>query len=363
MEKITIPTEPIGSIPRPKELIIAQRNYRYGTMTYDRLSDYYTRAIQTTIQQFETTGSSIITDGEQTKPSFLTYPIFTLFNEYYTFSADCFSLKFADGHQRLLPRLIKAPFRYALYAHTYIDIAKQMTQLPIKQAVITPSALSMVYPKATIRGYSHEQFLNDLTNECEKDIRLCLESGAYCVQLDFTEARFSLKIDPSGQLLKDFVQLNNQVLDRFTFQEQRRLGVHVCPGGDQDCYHSFEVDYLEVLPSLFKLHVSNFYLQITSETNRERIFLCIREHMKSWHRIFIGVINPIDPRVESAKEVCDQILEAVKYIPIEQLGTTDDCGFSPFDDDESTSRQMAFDKIQARIDGTHMAEKQLMMNR
>ncbi|CAF4447290.1 unnamed protein product [Adineta steineri] len=75
MEKITIPTEPIGSIPRPKELIIAQRNYRYGTMTYDRLSDYYTRAIQTTIQQFETTGSSIITDGEQTNPSFLTYPI------------------------------------------------------------------------------------------------------------------------------------------------------------------------------------------------------------------------------------------------------------------------------------------------
>ncbi len=99
-----------------------------------------------------------------------------------------------------------------------------------RQAVITPSALSMVYPKATIRGYSHEQFMNDLLNESERDIRLCLESEAHCVQLDFTEARFSLKIDPSGQLLKTFVQINNRVLDRFGFREQHRLGVHVCPG-------------------------------------------------------------------------------------------------------------------------------------
>lgn len=99
-----------------------------------------------------------------------------------------------------------------------------------RQAVITPSAMSMVYPKATIKGYSHEQFLNDLLDECEKDIRLCLEKGAHSVQLDFTEARFSMKIDPTGQLLRAFVRLNNQVLERFGFAEQHRLGVHVCPG-------------------------------------------------------------------------------------------------------------------------------------
>ncbi len=113
-------------------MITAQRNYQYGRINLHRLNDFYTRAVQTTIEQLEATGSPILTDGEQTKPSFLTYPISTLFNEYYTFSSDCFSLKFADGHQRLLPRLTKSPFRYAIYAHTYIDAAKQLTQLPIK---------------------------------------------------------------------------------------------------------------------------------------------------------------------------------------------------------------------------------------
>jgi len=104
-----------------------------------------------------------------------------------------------------------------------------------------------------IEHYSHEQFLTDLIHECEKDIRLCLgkiqfsilnklcfllEYGAHVVQLDFTEARLSLKIDPTGQLLKDFIAINNRVLDRFTPEEQKKIGVHVCPGGDCDCYVS-----------------------------------------------------------------------------------------------------------------------------
>jgi 5-methyltetrahydropteroyltriglutamate--homocysteine methyltransferase len=45
-----------------------------------------------------------------------------------------------------------------------------------RQAVIALSALSMVYPKAIIEGYSREEFLEDLINESEKEIRKCFES-------------------------------------------------------------------------------------------------------------------------------------------------------------------------------------------
>jgi 5-methyltetrahydropteroyltriglutamate--homocysteine methyltransferase len=134
-------------------------------------------------------------------------------------------------------------------------------------------------------------------------------------------------------------------------------------GGDQHSHHSLEVDYLKLLPTLFDLHVSNFYLQLSGESNRERALECINKYMQPWHRVFIGVTNPINSRIETPEEVCAQILDAVKYIPIEQLGTTDDCGFSPFADDQSTSRQIAFDKIRARIEGTRMAEEQLMMKK
>jgi 5-methyltetrahydropteroyltriglutamate--homocysteine methyltransferase len=131
-------------------------------------------------------------------------------------------------------------------------------------------------------------------------------------------------------------------------------------GGDQDCYHSFEVDYLLVLPAVFDLHLANFFLQLTSEPNRRQVLSRIKELIKPGQRVFVGVIDPVTPRVETPEEVCERVLEAAEFIPIEQLGTTDDCGFSPFNDDKSTSRQIAFDKIRARIQGTKLAEEKLM---
>lgn len=86
---------------------------------------------------------------------------------------------------------------------------------PLKQAVIAPSALSLLYPEEGLADYSREQFLEDLLNEAEKDIRFLLSAGAYKVSLDFTEARLSLKLDSSGSLLKRFLDLNNRLLDRF----------------------------------------------------------------------------------------------------------------------------------------------------
>ena len=85
----------------------------------------------------------------------------------------------------------------------------------------------------------------------------------------------------------------------------------------------------------------------------------IAEHRRPEQRVFVGVIDPIDPRVESPEEVRDRVVEAASYIPLSHLGTTDDCGFSPFADDTSTSRDVAFEKIRARIEGTRLAEEKL----
>jgi 5-methyltetrahydropteroyltriglutamate--homocysteine methyltransferase len=63
--------------------------------------------------------------------------------------------------------------------------------------VIAPSALSLLYPPEGIGGYPQEAFVKDLVREPEIDIRECLQKGAHCVQIDFTEARLSIKLDPS----------------------------------------------------------------------------------------------------------------------------------------------------------------------
>jgi 5-methyltetrahydropteroyltriglutamate--homocysteine methyltransferase len=352
---MTIPTEPIGSIPRPIQLIEAIRDFEAGRITRARLEALYADALRDTIQRFEATGSPVITDGEQTKPSFATYPIHGLTN----LAPDGISIPFADGHTRQLPRLVSGPFHYKTRAASYLEVAKRYTRTPLKQAVISASALSLLYPQEGIEGYSREEFLGDLVHEAEADVRTCLEQGAYKVQIDFTEGRLSVKLDPSRGLLRQFISLNNRVLSRFSPDERRRIGVHTCPGGDQDSTHSADVDYAGLLPDLFTLHAGNFYIQLASEKDRRRVLKLIREHARPEHKIFVGVIDPINPRIESPEEVRDRVLEAAEFLPVERLGTTDDCGFAPFSDDTSTARETAFEKIRARVAGTQMAAKEL----
>jgi 5-methyltetrahydropteroyltriglutamate--homocysteine methyltransferase len=176
------------------------------------------------------------------------------------------------------------------------------------------------------------------------------------VQVDFTEGRLAVKLDPSGQLLNSFIDLNNLALARFSPEQRGRIGVHTCPGNDFDATHSADVDYAQLLPSLFELSASNFYIALAGERDGRHVLELIRTCLKPHQRVFIGVTAPVDPRIETPEEVRDRVLEASEYIPIEQLGTTDDCGFSPFCDDTSTSRDTAFAKIRARVLGTRLAE-------
>jgi 5-methyltetrahydropteroyltriglutamate--homocysteine methyltransferase len=345
---MTIPTEPIGSIPRPLGLIEAIKKSGSLDPALDPLFD---DAIRDTIERFEATGSPVITDGEQRKyHNFGTYCVDGLPN----IAPDGFKLPFIT-HVRQWPRLTAGPFRYLMRADHFIDVAKRYAHMPLKQAVISPSALSLMYPAEALPGYSRDEFLNDLLQEHETEMRRCLEKGAHKVQIDFTEGRLAIKLDPSGALLNSFIDLNNLALARFSAEDRQWIGVHTCPGADRDSTHSADVDYAELLPSLFQLQVGNFYISLAGEKDRVRALKIIRDHLQPDQRIFVGVIAPIDPHIETPEEVRDRILEAARYIPIEQLGTTDDCGFSPFSDDTSTSRETAFAKIRARVLGTALA--------
>jgi 5-methyltetrahydropteroyltriglutamate--homocysteine methyltransferase len=350
-----IPTEPIGSVPRPADVIAAWKNRQAGQLSDERFQEVLQSALQNTIRRFEETGSPVITDGEQTKSSFATYPLDGASNV----APDGVVIPFKDGHTRQLPRLTAGPFRYATHASTYLKAAKALTARPVKQAVISASALSLLYPESGIPGYTREAFLADLVAEAVTDIRDCLALGADSVQIDFTEARLSLKLDPSGGLLEQFIALNNRVLDHFSMDERRRIGVHTCPGGDQDSTHSADVDYAALLPALFKMNAGRFYVQLASEPDQPHVLGLLRDHRQADQIVFVGVTDPIGPGIETAEQICERILLAARYIPVTALGTTDDCGFAPFADDLSTSRDVAFQKISARVQGTLQAAEAL----
>lgn len=376
-----IPTEPVGSIPRPSTLQAAYAAYDEGRVGKDELEAEQDAAARDTIERFEATGSPIISDGEQRWSSFATYPLTDTLAG--TGLADNlgpggqFFAIFADGHGRQLPRLTGGPFRYKTFAAEALKKSLAYANKPMKQAVIAPSMLALLYPlKDEISGYSREDFEADIVSECEKDIRAAFDAGASRVSIDFTEGRLSTRNDPRNPwtgagLLPHFIELNNRVLERFSAEERHNIGIHTCPGGDRDSVHSADVDYNDLLPSMFQMNAGYFLIQLASERDRDRVYKLVGDNSRDDangvpQMCYIGVTVTQSPRPESAQEVSDALVRAANFIPKERLGSTDDCGFSPFSIDEKPNhgspdyaRDVAFQKIKNRVEGTRMAAEKL----
>jgi methionine synthase II (cobalamin-independent) len=377
-----IPTEPVGSLPRPSKLQAAYADYDAGSITREQLEAEQDEAVKDSISRGEATGAPIISDGEQRWSSFATYAITdtlagTGLADHLAPTGGQYFAIFADGHHRQLPRLTGGPFRYKTHAADTLAKSITFATKAMKQAVIAPSMLALLYPlEEEVPGYSREEFENDLVDECEKDISQAFAAGAARVSIDFTEGRLATRADPRNPwtgagMLPHFIELNNRVLDRFTAEERANIGVHTCPGGDRDSVHSADVPYSNLLPSLFQMNAGYFLIQFASEREKDPVLQLIGEHSREDANgvaqiCYIGVTNPQNPRVESAQEICDLLVRAADFIPKERLGSTDDCGFSPFSIDEKPlhgspdyARDVAFQKIAHRVDGTRMAAERL----
>ena len=376
-----IPTELVGSLPRPMKLQEAYADYDDGKISWEQLQQEQDAAAEDSIKRLEATGEPVVTDGEQRESSFATYPITdtlagTGLANNLAGDGQYFAI-FDDGHHRQLPRLTGGPFRYKTFASEFVKKNKQIASHDVKQAVIAPSMLMLLYPlEGEVDGYSRDQFLADLCDEVEKDIRGCFDAGAVRVSIDFTEGRLANKNDSRNpwtnkDMLQEFIDLNNRVIDRFSAEERKNIGIHTCPGGDCDSVHSKDVPYELLLSKMFNLNAGYFLIQCASEEDKEKVYKLCGEHRRDdangvSQKCFMGVINPLTPDVETAEQVRDDLVKAAEHIGAENLGATDDCGFSPFSRDEKPkhgspdfARDVAMQKISARLEGTQMASEAL----
>ncbi len=376
-----IPTELVGSLPRPMKLQEAYADYDEGKIDFDQLQAMQDEAAADSIRRLEATGEPIVTDGEQRESSFATYNLTdtlagTGLADGLAGDGQFFAI-FDDGHHRQLPRITEGPFRYKTYASEFVAKNRAIASHPVKQAVISPSMMMLLYPlEGGVDGYSREEFLEDCVNEAEKDIRQCFDAGAVRVSVDFTEGRLANKNDSRNpwtgkNMLQEFIDLNNRLFDRFTAEERKNIGIHTCPGGDCDSVHSKEVPYELLLEHMFDMNAGYFLIQCASEEHREKVYeLCGRHSREDANGVaqvcFMGVINPLSPDVETAEHVKNELVAAAKHIPVERLGATDDCGFSPFSRDVKPNhgspdfaRDVAMQKISARLEGARLASEEL----
>lgn len=123
---------------------------------------------------------------------------------------------------------------------------------------------------------------------------------------------------------------------------------------------------------MFKMNAGYFLIQLASEKDHVKVYKEIGETIRKDANgvkqvAFIGVVDPLNPKIETPEEIADALVEASKYIPKDQLGATDDCGFSPFSIDVKPkhgqgpdfARDVAFQKISNRIKGAKIASERI----
>ena len=378
-----LPTESVGSLPRPVALQQAVLDAEAGLTDAALIDALADAAVTESVQQQLAAGATLVTDGEQRRQSFATYwldeadvsatalqprdqPVFAVF---------------ADGHHRVLPQLRRGPLVFRQQAAAGVTAARRVLESEgsdarVKQAVVSPAMVSLMYPSDGLPDYPRDQFLADVVDQCSRDIRGCFAAGAERVSIDFTEGRLALRTDlrapwAGPRALHGFITLMNRVLDRLPDDERARVGVHTCPGNDRDSAHSADVDYAALIPELLQIEAGYFLVQAAGEKDSDRVARLVGQHLPNLAsgrrpRVLLGVTRPTTPRLETETEIRQQLVRAARFIPPEQLGSTDDCGFSPYLIDEKPrhgspdfARQVAFAKIAARVRGTQAAAAEL----
>ena len=109
-------------------------------------------------------------------------------------------------------------------------------------------------------------------------------------------------MDRTWDACGNFIELNNRVIDRFTAEERRNIGIHTCPGGDCDSTHSADVDYAELLPRMFQMNAGYFLIQLSSEKDKERVYKLIGQYSRAdANGVAAGVLHRRNQSAESAR--------------------------------------------------------------
>ena len=323
----------------------------------DGSTTLFDEAVRDTLRRFEATGSPVITDGEQRKPSFATYPVAGLAN----LAPGGVTIPFEDGHTRQLPLLTSGPFRYATPG-VVVPRRRPRRDDHAAQAGghLGVGAEPAVPGRRASTGYSARQRSSTTSStEAAEELRGIVDRGA-TAQIDFTEARLSLKLDPSGGLL-DGVRRPQQPGPRAADRRGARQGrrAHLSrrrPGLDPQRRHRLRGAAARPVPARRRP-----VLRPARQRGRPRARA--RDPRRAGDRRPPDLRRRHRPDRRARRDAGGGRATACSRRPGSSIpttsGTTDDCGFSPFGDDVSTSRDTAFAKIAARVEGTRIASERL----
>lgn len=370
-----LPVTMVGSWPRSRDLIQAQRAKQSGRLereAFERLADEEVRRV---VRLQESIGVDIVTDGELRRDNFYSFVTEKLAGTHLMTLAEMMEhVEDKDGFEDLLERLdvpafaIKNPtcvgeisLREPLALEEF-RFTQSVTDRPIKVPLPGPYILTRALwvPELTSKIYPSKEALGDVVVELlANELIELARAGAAFVQFDepvltglvFTQgktrtfmcAALAARNDPSEELEWTITMLN-QIMQRLRDSgASTRVGVHVCRGNWSTREETLLVgNYAPLQPWFERMQVDQLVLEYA--TPRAGALLPFGEK-----ELGLGAVNPRTPEVEPVEAICARIAEALTFAPADRLFLNPDCGFATFSERAMNAEDVAADKMRALV--------------
>lgn len=373
---VKLPVTMVGSWPRSRELIQAQRAKQSGRATRAEFEALADREVERVVRLQEEIGVDIVTDGELRRDNFYSFVAEKLSGVRLMTLAEMMEhVEDKEGFEELLDRLdvpafaIKNPtcigeidLRESL-AQDEFAFTQRITDRPIKVPLPGPYILTRALwvPELTSKVYPNKEALGDVVVELLSNELVALaEAGAAFVQFDepvltelvFTQgktrtfmcAALAARNDPAEEL-EWAVSMLNQVLANYRARAARttRVGVHVCRGNWSTREETLLVgNYAPLAPWFEQMHVDQLVLEYATPRAGDLMPFGAKE-------LGLGAVNPRTVDVEPLEVIGGRIEEALQHWQPEQLFLNPDCGFATFSEREMNSEDIAAKKMRTLV--------------
>jgi 5-methyltetrahydropteroyltriglutamate--homocysteine methyltransferase len=324
--------EVVGSLLRPDYLKDAVARHEAGELDDSDLEAVRDRAVRERIALQEECGIEVVTDGEMRRTAW-TDPLTAGLAGFGR--SEQIGLFSQNGPRRsMLPALTGAVGLERNLPLQEVSFARDCTARPVKPTLPSPSyALQLYVPGVSEEAYpSREEYMEALLPLMAELIRELVNAGFRYIQLDcprysalvMAETRERMRelgMDPNSWLEK-MIAYDNRLVDDFP---EVTWGMHVCRGNHQSTWYA-DGGYDPIAERLFtELHVDRLFLEY--DTPRAGTFEPLR-FVADDKTVVLGLLTTKEPEVEADEDVIRRIEEAARYVPLERLALSPQCGFA-----------------------------------
>jgi 5-methyltetrahydropteroyltriglutamate--homocysteine methyltransferase len=334
----------VGSLLRPPSLKEAFQRFARNEITAEALRSAEDEAIREVVRQQESRGLPVLTDGEYRRlnwqvsfsevegwdmwrtswENFRRHPENRAANEKPLTRGEDAVLSFrtpATARLKLVRNFPLEEFRFA----------QSVARAPVKAMIMGPDRVAQMTEVAGSPYRDHQQFLDDVVRIQREMVSGLIAAGCRYVQLD--EPSYTGYVDPATlERMKSRGEDPMRRLERAIAADNATIaglnatfGLHICRGNRASMWHR-EGGYDAIAERLFNgLQFDRLLLEYDSP--RAGSFEPLRFVPKGV-TVVLGLITTKSGEVETADQLRRRIDEAARFVPLEQLALSPQCGFA-----------------------------------